>query len=83
MVTLCCSQKVRKRLGLPDNMPPPQPAAGVLGDWYVSLHHYGRLQMIVAVSERSLLPIVFPAKDLRNTLERNLRAGVGGTLLAC
>lgn len=45
-----------------DKLPPPQPASSVLGDWYVSLHHYGKLQMILAVSERSLLPVVFPGK---------------------
>jgi hypothetical protein len=82
MITLCCSRKARVRLGLPEKLPLPPPSTTVLGNWHVSLHHYGRLQMILAVSERSLLPVVFPAKGLRNTLERNLRAGVGGTLLA-
>ena len=46
MITLCCSLKVRKRLGLPDKLPPPKPATTVLGNWYVSLQHFGKLQMI-------------------------------------
>jgi hypothetical protein len=82
MITLCCSLKVRKRLGLPDKLPPPKPATTVLGNWYVSLQHFGKLQMILATSEASLLSVVFPARDLRLTLERNLQAGLGGVLLA-
>jgi len=82
MITLCCSLKVRKRLGLLDKLPPPKPATNVLGNWYVSLQHFGKLQMILAISEASLLSVVFPARDLRLTLERNLQAGLGGVLLA-
>ena len=82
MITLCCSLKVRKRLGLPDKLPPPKSASTVLGNWYVSLQHFGKLQMILATSEASLLSVVFPARDLRLTLERNLQAGLGRVLLA-
>ncbi len=38
--------------------------------------------MILATSEASLLSVVFPVRDLRLTLERNLQAGLGGVLLA-
>jgi hypothetical protein len=82
MITLCCSLKVRKRLGLPDKLPPPKPASTVLGNWYVSLQHFGKLQMILATSEASLLSVVFPVRELRVTLEKNLQAGLGGVLLA-
>lgn len=82
MITLCCSLKVRKRLGLPENLPPAKPATTVLGNWYVSLQHFGKLQLILATSEASLLSVVLPARDLRLTLERNLQAGLGGVLLA-
>ena len=42
----------------------------------------GKLQLILATSEASLLSVAFPARDLRLTLERNLQAGLGGVLLA-
>ena len=54
----------------------------MLGNWYVSLQHFGKLQLILATSEASLLSVVFPARDLRLTLERNLQTGLGGVLLA-
>ena len=54
----------------------------MLGNWYVSLQHFGKLQLILATSEASLLSVVFPARDLRLTLQRNLQAGLGGVLLA-
>jgi hypothetical protein len=82
MITLCCSLKVRQRLGLPNNLPPAKPATSVLGNWYVSLQHFGKLQMILATSEASLLSVVFPARDLRLKLESSLQAGLGGLLLA-
>jgi hypothetical protein len=82
MITLCCSQKVRKRLGLPDKMTPPRPSTSILGDWYVSLYHFGKLQVVMASSERSLLSVVFPARELRRTLEENLRTGLHEVLLA-
>jgi hypothetical protein len=82
VITLCCSQKVRKRLGLPDKMPSPRPSTSVLGDWYVSLHHFGKFQVVMATSERSLLSVVFPARELRKTLEENLRTGLQEVLLA-
>ena len=82
MITLCCSLRVRKRLALPDKLPPSKPTTSVLGNWYVSLQHFGKLQMILATSEASLLSVVFPARHLRLTLERNLQAGLGGVLLA-
>jgi hypothetical protein len=82
MITLHCSKTVRTRLGLADKLPPPKPATTVLGNWYVSLQRFGKLQMIMATSEESLLSVVFPARDLRLTLKWNLQAGLGGLLLA-
>jgi hypothetical protein len=82
MITLHCSHPVGKRLGLPEKLPPPKSATTVLGNWYVRLQHVGKLQMIMATSEASLLSVVFPARDLRLTLTRNLQAGLGAVLLA-
>jgi len=82
MIALCCSQKGRKRLGLADKMPPPRPSTSALGDWYVSLFHFGKHQVVMATSERSLLTVVFLARELRKTLEENLRTALHQVLHA-
>jgi len=63
-------------------MPPPRPSTSILGDWYVSLHHFGKHQVVMATSERSLLSVVLPARELRKTLEESLRTGLHEVLLA-
>jgi hypothetical protein len=59
---LCRSLKVRKRLNLTYKLPPPKPATTVLGNRYLSLQHFGKLQMILAEC------------FLRRELERNAPA---------
>lgn len=53
-------------------MPDPEPAHPdtVLGDWNANLIRVGRIQVVLAVSERSLLPIVVPARDGRSLVQR-------------
>jgi hypothetical protein len=76
VIALCCTQKVRRRLALsPVLSVPPEPTTR-LGNWYVNLVHYGRQQVILATSERSLLTVVLPARHLRETLEGALRTSV-------
>ena len=82
MLTLCCTQKVRDRLKLPAELPPPAPATTALGNWYINLVRYGRHQVILATSERSLLTLMFPAKDLRESLELNIQVGLRALLHA-
>jgi len=41
-----------------------------LGDWYANLVRAGRTQVVLAVSERTLLPVVLPAKDGRSIVQR-------------
>ena len=61
---LRCTQKLLDRLNAtPDSE--PAPADTVLGDWYANLIRVVRIQVVLAVSERSLLPIVVPARDSR------------------
>ena len=48
----------------------PAPADTVLGDWYANLIRIGRIQVVLAVSERSLLPVVVPARDSRALVQR-------------
>jgi hypothetical protein len=76
MVTVRCTQKLLRRL------PPPQDAPAsttILGDWYANIW-FARPQLIVCVSERSLLPVVLPAKSLA-TLVPRLTAAAGEVLL--
>lgn len=66
---LRCTQKLLDRLNsTPD--PEPAPSNTVLGDWYANLIRVGRIQVVLAVSERSLLPIVVPARDGRALVQR-------------
>lgn len=60
MFALRCTQKLLDRLKA---APDPAPAAPdtVLGHWYAQLVVAGRTQVVLAVSERSLLPVVVPA----------------------
>ena len=61
---LRCTQKLLDRLNsTPD--PEPAPPDTVLGDWYANLIRVCRIQVVLAVSERSLLPVVVPVRDGR------------------
>ena len=69
MFTLRCTQKLLTRIGtgpLLESAPPDN----VLGDWHANIVRVGRVQMVLAVSERTLLPVVVPAKDGRMLVER-------------
>lgn len=69
MFTLRCTQKLQTRLGA---QPSPElaPTDTVLGDWYANLLRIGRAQLVIAVSERTLLPVVVPAREARNLVTR-------------
>lgn len=82
MITLCCSAKVRRRLGLSARLPAPSEPSTRLGNWYVHLVQFGRLQVVLATSERSLLTVILPARGLREAIEENLRTSVGQLLWA-
>jgi hypothetical protein len=82
MLTLCCTQKVRDRLKLASDLPPPGEPTTALGNWYVNLVRFGRLQLILATSERSLLTLILPAKELRESLEYRIQVGLRAVLSA-
>ena len=82
MITLRCTQKVRKRLRLAATLPDPLPPTTALGDWYVNLVQFGRQQVVMATSERSLLTVLLPARELRQTLVPNLQSAVQQLLIA-
>ena len=70
MFALRCTKKLLDRL--PDE-PEPSPAAPatVLGHWYANIVRVGRQSLVLAVSERTLLPVVMPLREAK-TLPRRL-----------
>jgi hypothetical protein len=82
VLTLRCTQSVRERLGLAIQLPEPAPSCTVLGAWYLHLIRLGRQQFVMATSERSLLTVLLPARDLRRTVAYNLRRSVRDLLVA-
>ena len=82
MLTFRCTQVVRRRLRLPRELPAAPLATTALGDWYIHLIRFGRQQVIMATSERSLLTVFLPARGLRETMVPNLQAAVFELLVA-
>ena len=61
MVSFRCTQKLLKRwLGPIEAF--PSPPTTVLGDWYCTGLNHGPRRLILGLAERSLLPVVLPAK---------------------
>lgn len=80
MFALRCTQKLLDRIkASPD--PEPVPPDTVLGDWYANIVRAGRTQLVLAVSERTLLPVVVPLKEAR-TLGRRISEAVAPMLLS-
>lgn len=69
MFALRCTQKLLDRINLPRD-PEPVPTDTVLGDWYANLVRVGRKQLVLAVSERTLLPVVVPAREGKTLARR-------------
>jgi hypothetical protein len=63
-LTLRCTATLLHRMGLPRHPPEPGPSTTALGDWYGHLLYLRRRPMVLLVSERSLLPVLLPARDL-------------------
>ena len=82
MLTLRCTQIVRKRLGLAATLPEPAVPGTLLGAWYLHLIRFGPQQVVMATSERSLLTVLLPANELRLTVASNLRLAVRDLLIA-
>ena len=80
MVTLRCTQKLLRRVSGQRRDSPARPTT-VLGDWYANLLFCKPQQLVLCVSERTLLPVIIPAKDI-HTLATRLSAAVSETLLA-
>lgn len=61
MITFRCTAKTLKRFRLEPEDNPPEPCS-VLGDWYVNLLNVGPQRLVLCVSEKSLLPVILPAR---------------------
>jgi len=80
MFALRCTQKLLDRIkASPDSEPVPPDT--VLGDWYANIVRAGRTQLVLAVSERTLLPVVVPLKEAR-TVARRISEAVEPMLLS-
>jgi hypothetical protein len=64
MTAIRCTARLLGKLRLPANGPAPVPSLSVLGDWYATILYRRAGPLILAASERSLLPVVFPARQL-------------------
>lgn len=69
MFTFRATQKLLDRLNTKPVLDTAAPDT-VLGDWYANLVRSGRTQVVLAVSERTLLPVVLPARDGRSLVRR-------------
>lgn len=80
MYTLRCTRKLLDRgLGPPVAGAPPSDT--LLGDWYAAVLAVRPQHLVLAVSERTLLPVVLPAREAR-TLARRLPAALAEVLTA-
>ncbi len=79
MLTLRCTAKLLKRLGLKGPLDAP-PSSTALGDWYANIFYLERRPLVLATSEKSLLSVDLPARDL-DELQSHLMRAVGELLL--
>ncbi len=79
MFTLRCTARLRKRLGTTEDATSGAPSTR-LGDWYAHLL-FTRPQLVLCVSDRTLLPILVPARE-GHLLVARLRGAVAHMLRA-
>jgi len=77
VVTIRCTQKLLHRV---DSQPMPPSSTTVLGDWYANILFARPEQLILCVSERTLLPVVVTARNARS-LGVRLSQSLGEVLL--
>jgi len=76
MYTLRCTRPLLRRLGplTPPGDGPAPVATTSLGDWYANRLNIGPHRLILCTSERSLLSVVVPAKDLPGLPQRLIKS---------
>lgn len=80
MVTLRCTQKLRRRLKAVPELSATPPTTR-LGDWYINILFTRPRHLLLCVSERTLLPVLLPARQLES-LPSRLRQGISEVLAA-
>jgi hypothetical protein len=75
MVSFRCTQKLLRRWPGPIEASPSPPTT-VLGDWYCTALNHGHRRLIFGVAERSLLPVVLPAKEFATFPARFVEAAL-------
>lgn len=79
MFTIRCTRRLLSRLGPPVDEDRVTEPTTILGDWYANVLNVGRKRLILCTSERTLLSVLVPARDLSGFPER-LRQAVGRSL---
>ena len=69
MFAIRCTRKLLKR-GAPSKLETPVAPTTVLGDWYANVLVTRPEHLVLCISERTLLPVVVTAKDIRRLSER-------------
>jgi hypothetical protein len=69
MFTLRCTQKLLRR-GIPAPATEDTTPSTLLGDWYANILFSKPQQLVLCISERTLLPVIVPAKDIRQLASR-------------
>lgn len=80
MFTLRCTQKLLHR-GLAETAGADTPPATLLGDWYANVLVARPQHLVLCISERTLLPLVVPAKNIQQ-LPLRLEQALGPMLAA-
>ena len=75
-----CTQKFLRRLRKAPSDTAPV-SSGLLGDWYANVLFVNRKPLVLAVSARTLLPLLIPARD-PSTLRPRLAEKLGRVLAA-
>ena len=66
MIKIRITAKVARRLKIPLEKQSTNSSINSLGDWYVNLLIVKRRHLLLAVSEKTLLPVLMQAKDLKS-----------------
>ena len=71
-MTLRCTQKLIERLSLSGNLDAPETLSptSMLGDWYATILFTRPSQLVLAVSEKSRLCLLLPARELSTLAPR-------------
>ena len=77
MVIIRCTQKLLRRIE--PTTPTARSSTTRLGDWYANLLGVGRQRLVICVSERGRLPVLLPARDVKN-LSQHLPTSLGSVL---